>query len=225
MHYRWLIFDADNTLFDFDLAQTVALEQTFAMLGHGFEAEHHALYANVNTELWEAFERGELPQDAIKESRFERLSERTGWDFDTAKVSSSYLTNLSKGQFLLDGALTLVKHLSQHHKLIIMTNGLKEVQRPRFESSPVSAYMQDILVSDELGVAKPSAGIFDIAFERMGSPLRSEVLMIGDSLSSDIRGGVNYGLNTCWFNPGGKENRSGLEPTYEVASLDEIASL
>lgn len=225
MPYTWLIFDADNTLFDFDRAQVVALEQTFTTLGYRFESEHHALYESINAELWHAFERGELPQHAIKEGRFERLNEQTGWNFDVAKTSKSYLQNLAQGKFLLPGALDLVETLSHTHKLIIMTNGLKEVQRSRFETSPVSAYVQDILVSDELGVAKPNAGIYDIAFERMGLPNHKDVLMIGDSLNSDIRGGKNYGIDTCWFNPQGKANRSGLEPSYEIDLLSKLLDI
>ena len=166
-----------------------------------------------------------MPQHAIKERRFERLNEQTGWNFGVAQTSKLYLQNLARGHFLLAGALELVEASSRTHKLIIMTNGLKEVQRSRFETSPVSAYMQDILVSDELGVAKPNAGIYDIAFERMGLPNHKDVLMIGDSLGSDIRGGVNYGIDTCWFNPAGKVNKSDLVPTYEVAKLEAIRDI
>ena len=223
MPYRWLIFDADNTLFDFDRAQTEALEKTFANLGYAFGAEHHTLYNRINAELWKRLERGEIPQAAIKKARFKRLGAETGWAFDVAGVSSSYLRHLSEGSYLLDGTLDLVKRLSETHRLIIMTNGLKEVQRPRFAASPVAGYMQDILISDELGVAKPDHGIFDIAFERMGLPAHAEVLMIGDSLSSDIAGGANYGIDTCWFNPRNKANNGGVKPTYIVKTLNEVS--
>ncbi len=104
----------------------------------------------------------------------------------------------------------------------MITNGLSDVQRPRLEASPIGDYFTAVTISDEIGIAKPDAGIFDASFAAMGQPAKSDVLLIGDSLTSDIRGGVNYGIDTCWYNPAGKPNANGLTPTYEICHLHEM---
>ena len=225
MRYPYLLFDADHTLYDFDRAQDHALERTLLDLHGDFEPEHAEVYDEVNRRLWLTFERGEIAQQEIKLRRFEHFVERLGLPLDPGELNARYLQRLSEGQFLLDGALELVAELAGKRTLLIVTNGLREVQRPRFTASPIAEYLAGIVVSDEIGIAKPNPGIFDVALEALGGPAKEGVLMIGDSLSSDMRGGIDYGIDTCWFNPEGKENGLRLPITYEVRDYDALVRL
>ncbi len=222
MKYRWLLFDVDNTLFDFDAAELKALAHTFPQFGHAYTSEIGEAYHRINRELWQAFERGEITAVQLRTTRFQRLFQTIGFQADPAAFSDVYLGNLATFPDLIAGADELIPRLSRTHQLALITNGLSDVQRPRLAASPIGGYFTAVTISDEIGVAKPDAGIFDAAFTAMGQPAKSDVLIIGDSLTSDIRGGVDYGIDTCWYNPAGKSNPNGLTPTYEICHLQEM---
>ncbi len=221
--YSWLLLDADDTLFDFRLAARMALQKTLTWAGLAFSEEIRSVFERINLEVWESFERNEISVDRLRLERFERFLDAIGEFRNPAEMSRYYLNALSQHAFLLPGASAF---LDQLHRggvaLVLVTNGLSEVQRPRIAASRLERYFRHIVVSDEIGVSKPDAAFFDLTFEKMGQPSRSKVLMVGDSLSSDIGGGNGYGLHTCWFNPEGRQNLSGHNPTYEVRSYEEI---
>jgi len=153
MRYPYLLFDADNTLYDFDKSQSNALKKTMLELHGSFDEHHERSYELVNTALWQAFEKGEMSQSELKAQRFQRYLEALELDLDAELMNARYLTYLSEGHFLLDGAAELIEALAVNHRLLIVTNGLKEVQRPRFSASSIIKYFDGIVVSDELGVA------------------------------------------------------------------------
>ena len=224
MTYQWLLFDADGTLFDYDRAEAAALQATFAALGHPFAASYLTEYRRVNHAIWSEFEQGQIDQVTLRTRRFELLLAAINLPADAHAFSANYLRHLAAGIYLMAGAEETVKLLVQHFNLAVITNGLADVQRPRFARSAIYPYIQQIIISEEVGAAKPDPAIFDIAFARMGRPAKNEVLIIGDSLSSDIQGGVNYGLDTCWFNPTGQPNGS-LKPTFEIKMLTELPEI
>ncbi len=223
--YQWLLFDADGTLFDYDRAEAEALKQSFAQLGYGFKPDFSQAYRQINAGLWADFERGEITQAKLKIERFRSLCESLGLAADPADLSQRYLRNLALGTYLVDGAEGVVKSLAGRYRLAIITNGLKDVQRPRFASSAIHDYFSVIIISEEVGSAKPDGQIFDVAFAHMGWPRKEEVLMIGDSLSSDIIGGINYGIDTCWFNPNRLAQPPDLDIRYQITDLDQLLPL
>ena len=223
--YRWLLFDADNTLFDYDRAEREALTQTFAEIGRPVQAGLHEQYRQINGELWQAFEQGGVTQNFIKVQRFARLLDAAAIDADPAAMSKRYLHHLSQGDFLIAGAEEVVRSLHGRYQMLLITNGLKEVQRPRIARSALAPYFDGLVISEEVGAAKPDGRIFDVAFDMMGRPEKSKVLMIGDSLSSDIAGGRAYGIDTCWFNPSGRPADPENNITYVIAELAQLASV
>jgi len=225
MAYNTLLFDADGTLFDYQRAETWALTKTFDQYGHRFEPSYSAIYRRVNDPLWDALEQGAITQDRLKVKRFELLFETLGLDVDPDAFSASYSRQLGQATFLIDGARDLVAALSAQHRLLLLTNGLTDVQRPRFGASAIGHYFEDWIISQEVGVAKPDPRIFDIAFERLGQPDKREVLIIGDSLSSDMAGGIAYGIDTCWYNPDGRPADPKMTVTYQIADLDELKKI
>jgi len=224
MKYKWLMFDADGTLFDYYQAEEHALRLTFEQLGHPFAPDYIATYREINHQIWLEFEQGAITQVTLRARRFELLFEAINIQANAQAFSAQYLGNLSNRTDLMEGAEELVRELAEKCKLAIITNGLADVQRPRFKQSRIYPYINAIIISEEVGAAKPRPQIFDVAFAEMDHPAKDEVLIIGDSLTSDIQGGVNYGIDTCWFNPGGKTNGH-LSCTYEISQLNQLLPL
>ena len=154
--------------------------------------------------------------------RFERLFAELGIDLEAESFNLDFMDALGQQRQLLTGAEAVIRGLSSHFRLLLATNGIAVVQRPRFAQSSIYKYFEDVVISDEIGVAKPQTGFMEEAFSRMGEPRKSEVLMIGDSLSSDIAGGVNFGVDTCWFNPDGLALDGAPKPTFTISDLTEI---
>jgi 2-haloacid dehalogenase len=225
MKYEWLLFDADGTLFDYDRAEAVALERTFGQMGLDFDPGYARTYRQINEDVWLQFERGKISQQRLRTRRFELLFDTAGIGSDPEAFSVRYLRNLAEGSQLVDGAWETVARLYGNVGLMLITNGISEVQRPRFTRAALNEYFADLVISEEVGAAKPDPAIFEVAFERMGRPSKEGVLMIGDSLTSDIRGGNNYGIDTCWFNPRGETPGPGLEIQYEIRDLRDLLTV
>lgn len=225
MHYEWILFDADGTLFDYDRAEASALARTFEEFGLPFPAEAAETYRAINGEIWQQFEQGLINQRQLRWRRFELLAEALGVDLEPEAFSRRYLLNLAQGVDLIGGAEQVLEALHGRVDLMLITNGLKEVQRSRLARSTIGHYFSDIIISEEVGAAKPHPQIYDVAFQRMGEPARDRVLIVGDSLSSDIQGGSDYGIGTCWFNPGGKPRPDRLRIDHEIAHLCQLLDL
>jgi 2-haloacid dehalogenase len=223
LKYTWLLFDADDTLFDFPRAEANALQWTLEQSGLPFRPEFTSLYARFNQQVWQQFERGEVTSLELRVKRFRLFFDAAQLNGDPQTVSPLYLQNLSLGTDLLDGAEKVVRTLKADYHLALVTNGLKDVQRPRLESSNLRDCFEKVIISEEVGVAKPSRGYFDAVFCEIGQPPKESVLIIGDSLTSDMKGGLDYGLDTCWYNPKGKTSE--LPVTYQIMHLTELLSL
>lgn len=224
-HYSWLLFDADNTLFDFDMAERNALGMVLSDMGVAAQPEYFSLYNQINKICWQAFEEGKIDRKTLRTTRFERFFNEIGQKADVQHVAVSYLQFLSKGAFLYNGVIELLHELKNSHQLALITNGLKEVQRPRLEKSGIQELFSVVVISEEIGASKPDEAFFEYTFEQMGFPDRESTLVIGDSLSADILGGHNYGTHTCWFNPEENDNHLEISPTYEIRELEELKTI
>jgi 2-haloacid dehalogenase len=225
MKYEWLLFDADGTLFDYDLSEQKALQQTFIDLELAFESHCIPIYRKINQQIWQDFENGRISAENLRLERFQRLFRELQITTNTSSFSQQYLRNLSQGADLMAGAEETICALHGSFRLAIITNGLKDVQRPRLALTPVADMFDHIFISEEIGAAKPAAAFFDAVFDQLGQPARAAVLVIGDSLTSDIEGGNGYGLDTCWFNPQGIPRIDAVPVRYEIRRLAELFSL
>ena len=226
MNYKVILFDADETLFDFKKTEREAFKNTMMEFGFDYDESYHfSIYKEINTAIWKELEEGIITQEKLKIERFKRLNDKLNAGFDEEEFSKAYMINLGNGSFLLDGAIELIEDLSSKYILSIVTNGLTIVQERRVKNSVIAKYFKDIVISEEVGISKPNPEIFEYALSNIKGVNKNEILMIGDSLSSDIRGGINYGIDTCWFNIHKEKNNSGLSPTYEVSSYKELADL
>lgn len=226
--YRYLFFDADGTLFDFNEAETRAFYQMTAKLGFEATSDQLQSYKACNEACWKAFERFEITQENLKFKRFEDFFASKALSLDPMLASSTYQSYLAQQGILYKDSRPLLDALIRRgYTLYLATNGIAEVQRGRIEHSQTGKYFKDIFISEEIGTQKPDAQFFSFMLEKSGlEAKKSECLMIGDSLSSDILGGHSYGMDTLWLNLGGvHKNNTVVHPTYEMHSLPEMLAL
>lgn len=220
--YKTLLFDIDDTLLDFKAAEKSALAKLFDEVGIPFTEELNETYQEVNHGLWQQFEKGEIDRDQVLNGRFSRLFERFDKVVDGEVYEQKYRNYLDEGHQLIPGALELIKDLAQQYDLYVVTNGVSKTQYRRLTESGLLPYFKDIFVSEDTGYQKPMPEYFDYVFVRIPNFDRSTTLLIGDTLTSDIQGSVNVGLDSCWYNPQGKTNPLVITPTYELSELAEI---
>lgn len=223
--YTALLFDADGTLFDFDKAETFALESSLAERNIECTADILLTYKKINASLWSLLEQGKTIQADIRRDRFEKLFEHYGFDGDPALTGAAFIKYLSKGVFFLDGAIEILGYLHEKYPLYLVTNGITQVQESRYSISGMDKYFKAMFVSETLGVAKPHIEYFNMVFDAIGNAHKSETLIVGDSLTSDIEGGIVAGIDTCWYNPSGKQNACNSTPTYEISHLSELRNI
>lgn len=223
MSYSWLLFDADDTLFDYPLAEGKALHSAFEHFGQVYRSEYLRIYQIFNRQVWAEFERGETTAPELRLKRFRLLFNEIDIPLDPADFSQRYLENLAHASDLFPGTTDVLEALSGRYHIALVTNGLKEVQHSRLERSAIRPFIEKIFISEELGAAKPHTGFFEAVFQAIGQPAKKEVLIIGDSLTSDIQGGIAYGIDTCWFNPAGRA--TDYPVTYTIKTLGQLLEI
>ena len=223
--YSFLLFDADNTLLDFDENERVSLSETFRHFGLPCGDKVLRLYHDINLMYWEMLARKEIERDVLLIKRFETLFERMGVKADPVAVENRYREGLGRGCQLMKGAVEVCGELRKDYGLYIITNGVASTQHNRLEGSGLSAYMDGIFISDEIGYNKPDREFFEYVEKHIPGFDRRKALVVGDSLFSDIRGGVDYGIDTCWLNIYNAENTSEIRPTYTIRDIVELPGL
>jgi 2-haloacid dehalogenase len=228
MSYQIILFDADDTLFDYSKSESFALTNAFKLIGIECSDNIVQSYRFINQQLWYDYEKGIIELELLRSERFKRLFAEHDLmtEFNADDFSINYIKYLGEGTFLIQGAVDICNYfLSQGIRIAVITNGIKEVQLGRISKSELSTSFEHIIISEDAGFQKPHRGIFEYAFNKLNFQDKSKVLIVGDSLSSDIQGGINYGIDTCWFNPNRKVNSTGIKPTFEINKLEELLSL
>lgn len=226
-NYTQILFDADNTLFDFTASSHLAFNDLMDHFGVKYDGDLYQVYKPINAKVWSQLEAKELDMDGVRTTRWQRFWEALELDHDSQLSNDIYLRQLVNHCFLLTDTIELLDHISniagvnQH----VITNGMKEAQRPRISKLGIEEYFETITVSDEIGYAKPDTRFFDHVFNSISEHNKKQFLIVGDSLQSDIQGGLNYGVDTCWFNPNSKRNNSDIKPKFEISSLLELKEI
>ena len=223
--YDYVLFDADNTLFDFDRAEEEALLKTLERYGLPVTRAARERYLSINRDLWDRFDRGEVRREWLVVERFAALQRELGGNHPPEEMNRFYLSRLGEGAYLLPGAETLCRALAPRCALAIVTNGVATAQRGRFGRSTVKDCFRWLFISEEVGYQKPQREFFDAVLREMSIADPGRAVVVGDSLAADILGANNAGLDSIWYNPHGLPGRPGVTPTHEARSYEAVASL
>lgn len=223
--FTTVLLDVDGTLLDFDEAERRGVR--VVMQAHGVTPTKalEQRYHEINKKYWKAFERGEIPKEAIIERRFVEFFKTLGKEIDPVEVECLYREQLDSCAILMDGALDICAYLKERYQLYVVTNGISHTQYRRLKDSGLDQYFADIFVSEDAGSQKPKIEYFRYCFARIAEPDPSRMIIIGDSLTSDIQGGKNAGIATCWVNFGRQPRMAGIRADYEVHRLGEIKKI
>ncbi len=229
MAYTHLFFDADGTLFDFNTSEKKALEKAVRALCGLWRDEFAPMYHEVTKCTWKELEKKLITLEDLKTLRFERFKDVSGLDFDVAEMSQTYIDFLSLSDDIYPGTIELLEEMSKKYTLVLATNGITSVQRGRITATGTEKYFKAIVISEEAGVAKPDAAFFQIGAEKTGNPPKENILMIGDSLTSDIQGAVNFGIKSCLIVPPHKEmptmEKCEPKPDFIVRNFDQLKEI
>ena len=220
--YNCIMMDIDNTLLDFDAAERKALLETLQQFSLPCDEAAVSRYHEINSSLWGELNKGKIRRDKLVVERFDRFVKEVGAAAKATELNRAYTEHLATHADVIPGAEEALQELAEVATMIAISNGTESVERGRLKLSGFEKYFDDIFISEAVGVSKPNPKIFQMARRKLGIEHSDKVLVVGDSLSADIQGGVNAGLDTCWVNMKGLENESGLTPTYEVKALSEL---
>lgn len=199
--YKTLLFDADGTFLDFKETERQALIHTFKKHNIDLTVEVKERYEDINSKLWKQFEDGIIDKKTVVYTRFVKLFKELGIDEDGITFEDEYQDELGKRAYVLPYAKEVISNLSKKYNLYVVTNGVSKTQYSRLNKTGLNVYFKDVFVSEDTGYQKPMKEYFDYCFKRIPNINLEETLIIGDSLSSDIQGGINVGIDTCWYNP------------------------
>ena len=223
--YTTLLFDADDTLLDFRRSEHEAILDAIGYMGIAPSEEMARVYSEINHAAWKRLERGEITKAELRTLRFSELCAYYGLSLDAEKFADAYISFLSKKSYLMEGALDVCRALAPHCRMYIITNGMAIVQEGRFDPSPLRPFFADVFISEKVGAEKPSPAFFDVVAARIPDFDARDTLVIGDSLTSDIKGGILAGIDTCWFNPKGAQAPADMPITYTVGALKDVVPL
>ncbi len=225
MPYTTVFFDLDHTLLDSDASLAAAFDDTMRSIGFGEPQSVFEHFDRINQALWRLVERHELSPNDVKVLRFTQLLDELGLEGDPVDMGDTFASGLTEHGQLYAGAAQMLADLAETCRLALITNGIGSVQRGRLERLGLTGVFDVVSISGEMGISKPGRAIFDTTLEAMGIRDRSSAVMVGDSLSSDVQGGINAGVDTIWFNRFNAVQPNGITPTHTVGELGAVADI
>ena len=220
-----IMFDLDDTILDFHTAERHALKAAFDKLGIAADDELLTRYSEINAFCWQQLELGKMTREEVLVSRFEKLFREKGIRCAPRTAQDCYERFLESGHFFVPGAEELLEELYPKYDLYLVSNGNTVTQESRLKSAGIAPFFKGIFISEQIGVNKPDREFFEACFSEIPDFRAEDAVIVGDSLTSDIRGGINAGIKTCWFNPGHKPERDDIKADYMFHALSELPSL
>jgi putative hydrolase of the HAD superfamily/5'-nucleotidase len=218
MKYSYVLFDADETLFRFDIL--AGMTRMFKNYGVNFTKDDYIHYQKTNKQLWVDYQNGVISADYLQVTRFNEWSAKL--NVSAKELNDAFLDAMAQICEPLPGAIELLNKLKPHARLGIITNGFARLQTVRLEHTGLKDMFEWLVISELVGIAKPNKAIFEHTFELMSNPNKSQILMVGDTASSDILGGNNVGIDTCWLQHPGEQLPEGITPTYTITKLEQL---
>lgn len=225
MTYTTLLFDVDDTLLDFQAAEAQALRQLLEGEGLSYSTEINQLYRATNEARWRALEAGTMTQEEVVSGRFGAFFKLLDQEVDSLVLEAKYREYLNQGNQLLGESLKVIQTLAETFDSYVVTNGISVTQFKRLEAAGLLPYFKEVIVSEDTGSQKPMMAFFDYTFAKIPNFAKEKTIIIGDSLSSDIQGGINAGIDTIWLQPNGEKKTSTIQPTYQIQRLEELYAI
>lgn len=222
MRYTTLLFDVDDTLLDFQAAQTQALHLLFQSEGVELTPTLEQRYTELNERRWRLFEAGKMSRDEVVNGRFGEFFDELNQSVDSMAMEQKYRQFLNQGHQLLGNSLEIIRELSTKADLYVVSNGVSKTQYTRLADAQLLPYFKEVIISEDTGYQKPMIEFFEYTFDKIPQLEKEKTVIIGDSLTSDIQGGKNAGIDTIWLHPTVTETALSVEPTYHIQRLEEI---
>ena len=223
--FKFVLMDLDDTLLDFHSSEAWALKNALSSLGVDSSEKTAARYSEINDSLWKKLEQGKITRERLLVERFEILFSELGADCSAHETWKMYESYLSKTHFFVPHAKELLEDIYNEYELYIVSNGTASVQHGRIACSELSKYFRGIFISQEIGINKPQKGFFDYCFNKIHDFLKEKTIIVGDSLTSDIKGGNNAGIQTCWYNPRGIKCPDDVTVNYEIKDILQLKNI
>ena len=223
--YDIVLLDADMTIWDFEASEQLALADVVESIGGVLTEDVFAYYHQVNSALWKAFDLKQVTKEELSFRRFDALLQYLGKEGEPLAMNAYYQQRLGEHSIMLPGAEEMCRKLAEGCTLYILTNGMHAAQVGRFEKSPVKQYIKEMFISEDMGCQKPDKEYFQKVFHAIDLQDKSRAVMVGDSLTSDIQGGINGGVDTIWYNAKRKPHDPNIMPTYTAYTMEEVVEL
>ncbi|MEE1503985.1 MAG: YjjG family noncanonical pyrimidine nucleotidase [Acutalibacteraceae bacterium] len=220
-----VLLDLDNTLIDFNECARHSIINSFKKHGFTYSDDVFKTFITENVKIWKRLERGEITKADLRADRWNIILGKLGIDYDGTIIEEEFENGVAQGAYAVEGAYELLDYLYPKYELYIVSNGFRFVQESRLKIGDFRKYFKDIFLSEDIGVQKPAKEFFDYCFKKLEIPPKEDVILIGDSLSADIIGGLNYGIDCIWFNKNGDELSENIKPTYIVNKLKDIEKI
>ena len=220
-----VLLDLDNTLIDFNECARHSIMNIFEELGFNYTEKVFETFICENVKIWKKLEKGEITKSELRANRWNIILGKLGIDYDGTIIEEKFENGVAQGAYAVDGAYELLDYLYPKYELYIVSNGFRFVQESRLKIGDFRKYFKDIFLSEDVGIQKPAKEFFDYCFKNLGNPEKDDTILIGDSLSADIIGGLNYKIDCIWFNKNGDDLPKEIKPTFIVDKLKEIENI
>ena len=222
---KTILLDLDNTIIDFNECARHSIMDIFQDLGFHYDENVFDTFITENVKIWKRLELGEIDKLYLRANRWNIILGKLGIDYDGTIIEERFENGVAKGAYPVEYAYELLQYLYNKYDIYVVSNGFRFVQESRVKIGKFDKYFKELFLSEDIGIQKPDIRFFDYCYEKLGSPPKEELILIGDSLSADIKGGNNFGIDTIWFNKNNAPAPSDIIPTYTVEKLSQIKEI
>jgi YjjG family noncanonical pyrimidine nucleotidase len=222
---KTILLDLDNTIIDFNECARHSIMDIFQDLGFHYDENVFDTFITENVKIWKRLELGEIDKLYLRANRWNIILGKLGIDYDGTIIEERFENGVAKGAYPVEYAYELLQYLYNKYDIYVVSNGFRFVQESRVKIGKFDKYFKELFLSEDIGIQKPDIRFFDYCYEKLGSPPKEELILIGDSLSADIKGGNNFGIDTIWFNKNNDPAPSDIIPTYTVEKLSQIKEI